>query len=116
MTARRFADDEASSAVGESAESWERSMSINCLAHVWAAESVVPEFESREEGGSFVTVASAAGLLTQVGAPSYSVSKAAAVAFAASLAVVRRSFEEGRASSSRGGVPSPPSTASHRAN
>ncbi|EOD32404.1 hypothetical protein EMIHUDRAFT_446855 [Emiliania huxleyi CCMP1516] len=75
------------SAVGESAESWERSMSINCLAHVWAAESVVPEFESREEGGSFVTVASAAGLLTQVGAPSYSVSKAAAVAFAASLAV-----------------------------
>ena len=74
-------------AVGEPAQAWEQAMNINCMAHVWAAEAVVPDFERRSTGGSFVSIVSAAGLLTQIGAPSYSVSKAAALAFSESLAV-----------------------------
>ena len=62
-------------------------MSVNVMAHVWAAESLVPTFEQQEGGGALVSVVSAAGLLSQIGAPSYSVSKAAAVAFCQSLAI-----------------------------
>jgi len=75
------------SAIGESQWTWEKTMNINCMSHVWAAESVVPDFQTQVGGGAFVSIVSAAGLLTQVGAPSYSVSKAAALAFSESLAV-----------------------------
>ena len=75
------------SAVRESPAEWELSMQVNCMAHVWAAEAVIPEFEQQEGGGALVNVISAAALLTQVGAPSYSVSKAAALAFGQSVAV-----------------------------
>jgi len=74
-------------AIGESPASWQASMSVNVMAHVWAAESLVPTFEQQEGGGALVSVVSAAGLLSQIGAPSYSVSKAAAVAFCQSLAI-----------------------------
>jgi len=73
--------------IGESPEAWEQSMAVNLMAHVWAAEATVPGFEQQEGGGAFVSIVSAAGLLTQIGAPSYSVSKAAALAFSESLAV-----------------------------
>jgi len=75
------------SAVEEAPSTWELSMNVNCMAHVWAAEAIVPHFERSPSGGAFVSIVSAAGLLTQVGAPSYSVSKAAAFAFASSLSV-----------------------------
>lgn len=75
------------SSISESPEAWEQSMAVNLMAHVWAAEATVPDFEKQEGGGAFVSVVSAAGLLTQIGAPSYSVSKAAALAFSESLAV-----------------------------
>ena len=75
------------SAVDESQDAWDHSLRVNCLAHVWMAELAVPAFEQQEGGGAFVSIASAAGLLTQVGAPSYSVSKAAAVAFSESLSI-----------------------------
>lgn len=75
------------SAIGDSDAVWAESMGVNLMAHVWAAEAVVPDFEAQAGGGALVQVASAAGLLTQVGAPAYSVSKAAAVAYAEAVAV-----------------------------
>jgi NAD(P)-dependent dehydrogenase (short-subunit alcohol dehydrogenase family) len=66
-------------AVGERA--WEVSWNVNVMAHVRAAKLLVPDWLSRG-GGTFVTTASAAGLLSIPGAAPYAVTKHAAVAFA----------------------------------
>ena len=68
---------------------WAASLEVNTLAHVRAARLLVPEWVQRGEG-RFVVTASAAGLLTMIGTPTYSVSKHAAVAFAEWLAVTYR--------------------------
>jgi NAD(P)-dependent dehydrogenase (short-subunit alcohol dehydrogenase family) len=60
---------------------WERALEVNVMAHVRAAEAVLPAWLERGEG-YFVTTASAAGLLTQVGLAPYAVTKHAAVGFA----------------------------------
>jgi NAD(P)-dependent dehydrogenase (short-subunit alcohol dehydrogenase family) len=60
---------------------WELSLQVNVLAHVRAARLLVPEWVAAG-GGRFVVTASAAGLLTMLGAPAYSVTKHGAVAFA----------------------------------
>lgn len=65
---------------------WDLSLQVNVLAHVRAARLLVPEWIAAG-GGRFVVTASAAGLLTMIGAPAYSVSKHAAVAFAEWLSV-----------------------------
>jgi NAD(P)-dependent dehydrogenase (short-subunit alcohol dehydrogenase family) len=65
---------------------WERAWRINVMAHVWAARAVLPEMLERGEG-YLLTTASAAGILTQVGAMVYSVTKHAAVAAAEWLAI-----------------------------
>ncbi len=67
-------------------EQWDRVLDVNLRAHVLAARLLVPGWLERGEG-YFVSTASAAGLLTQIGDASYSVSKAAAVAFAQWLSV-----------------------------
>ena len=56
------------------------------MAHVWAARAVLPEMVARGEG-YLLSTASAAGLLTQVWALAYSVTKHAAVAVAEWLAI-----------------------------
>ena len=66
-------------AVSESA--WEVSWNVNVMAHVRAAKLLVPEWLERG-AGTFVTTASAAGLLSIPGAAPYAVTKHAAVAFA----------------------------------
>jgi len=63
------------------AEDWARALEVNLMAHVRAAQQLVPIW-LREGGGRFVVTASAAGLLTMLGNAPYSVSKHAAVAFA----------------------------------
>jgi NAD(P)-dependent dehydrogenase (short-subunit alcohol dehydrogenase family) len=65
---------------------WAASFDVNVMAHVRAARLLVPGWVERG-GGRFVVTASAAGLLTMLGAPAYSVSKHAAVAFAEWLQV-----------------------------
>jgi NAD(P)-dependent dehydrogenase (short-subunit alcohol dehydrogenase family) len=67
-------------------EDWAVSLEVNLLAHVRAARLLVPRWLERGRG-YFVSTASAAGLLTQIGQPAYSVSKQAAVAFAEWLSV-----------------------------
>jgi NAD(P)-dependent dehydrogenase (short-subunit alcohol dehydrogenase family) len=64
-----------------SSEDWSRALEVNLMAHVRAAQQLVPTW-LEEGGGRFVVTASAAGLLTMLGNAPYSVSKHAAVAFA----------------------------------
>lgn len=68
---------------------WSASVEINVLAHVRAARLLVPGW-LEAGGGRFVVTASAAGLLTMLGSPSYSVTKHAAVAFAEWLSATYR--------------------------
>jgi NAD(P)-dependent dehydrogenase (short-subunit alcohol dehydrogenase family) len=65
---------------------WSRALEVNVMAHVRAAEAVLPAWLARGEG-YFVATASAAGLLTQIGLAPYAVTKHAAVGFAEWLAV-----------------------------
>jgi NAD(P)-dependent dehydrogenase (short-subunit alcohol dehydrogenase family) len=65
---------------------WDRAFQVNTMAHVRAARLLLPGWLERGSG-YFVTTASAAGLLTQVGAAPYAVTKHAAVAFAEWLSI-----------------------------
>jgi NAD(P)-dependent dehydrogenase (short-subunit alcohol dehydrogenase family) len=67
-------------------EEWDRAWRVNVMAHVWAARALLPEMTERGEG-YLMSTASAAGLLTQVGAQVYSVTKHAAVSVAEWLAI-----------------------------
>jgi NAD(P)-dependent dehydrogenase (short-subunit alcohol dehydrogenase family) len=67
-------------------EEWDRAWTINTMAHVWAARAVLPEMRERGDG-YLVSTASAAGVLTQVSAQIYSVTKHAAVALAEWMAI-----------------------------
>ena len=65
---------------------WTQAFDVNVRSHVLAARRLIPGWLERGEG-YFLSTASAAGLLTQIGSAPYSVSKHAAVAFAEWLAV-----------------------------
>jgi NAD(P)-dependent dehydrogenase (short-subunit alcohol dehydrogenase family) len=67
-------------------EAWDAIMGVNVQAHVFAARQLVP-YWVEHGGGYFVSTASAAGLLSQIGDAPYTVTKAAAVAFAEWLAI-----------------------------
>ena len=67
-------------------EVWTHTWDVNVMAHVHAARAVVPRMVERGHG-AFVSTASAAGLLTNLGNAPYSVTKHAAVAFAEWLAI-----------------------------
>lgn len=62
-------------------EEWQRAWNINLMAHVYAARAVLPSMIARGEG-YLLNTASAAGLLTNLGAAPYAVTKHAAVALA----------------------------------
>jgi len=67
-------------------EEWETIWQINVMAHIYAARAVLPGMIERG-GGYLISTASAAGLLNQIGAATYSVTKSAAVAFAEHLSI-----------------------------
>ena len=66
-------------------ESWQRSWELNVMAHVRASRELLPGWLGRGQG-CFVVTASAAGLLTMLGAAPYSVTKHGAEAYAEWLA------------------------------
>jgi NAD(P)-dependent dehydrogenase (short-subunit alcohol dehydrogenase family) len=74
------ADEDASNA------EWQRHWDVNLMAHVYAARAVLPQMLARGEG-YLVQTASAAGVLSQVNAAPYSVTKHAAVGFAEWLSI-----------------------------
>lgn len=65
---------------------WEHMLGINFKAHVFAVRHLIPRWLERGAGYLLVT-ASAAGLLTNLGAAQYTVTKHAAVAFAEWIAI-----------------------------
>jgi NAD(P)-dependent dehydrogenase (short-subunit alcohol dehydrogenase family) len=67
-------------------EDWYRIFDVNVMAHVWAARAALPGMLA-EGSGYILTTASAAGLLTNLGAAPYAVTKHAAVALAEWLAI-----------------------------
>jgi NAD(P)-dependent dehydrogenase (short-subunit alcohol dehydrogenase family) len=69
-----------------SEDTWAMAFDVNVHAHRWAAKHLLPSWIQRGEG-YFVSTASAAGLLAQIGSAPYSVSKHAAVAFAEWLSI-----------------------------
>ncbi|GAA1611701.1 SDR family oxidoreductase [Catellatospora bangladeshensis] len=65
----------------EAANAWELAWRVNVLAHVHAAEALLPRWLAAGRGRLLVT-ASAAGLLTMLGNAPYAVTKHAAVSYA----------------------------------
>src|ERR1039458_9827577 len=64
----------------------QRTWEINVMSHVWAARALLPAMLARREG-YLLNTASAAGLLTQLSALGYSMTKHASVAVAEWLAI-----------------------------
>lgn len=83
-----FANAGVAGSAGLSADenAWARALDVNVLAHVRAAQLLVPQWIERGSG-YFVTTGSAAGLLTQIGSATYSVTKHASLAFAEWLSI-----------------------------
>lgn len=67
-------------------DDWDRIWRVNVKSHIYAARAVVPGMVARG-GGYLLHTASAAGLLTQLGAAPYAVTKHAVVALAEWLSV-----------------------------
>jgi len=65
---------------------WQAMWDINLMSHVYAARAVVPTMQEQQSGYLLQTI-SAAGLLTEIGSASYSVTKHAALAFAEWLSI-----------------------------
>jgi len=85
-----LARPESSHAASATTEIWQLNWEIHVMAHVFAARALLPSMIERGRG-HLVNVASAAGLLNQIGDAAYSASKHAAVSFAESLAITHSS-------------------------
>lgn len=67
-------------------EVWQKNWDVHVMAHVWASRALLPKMIERGDG-YLLNVASAAGLLCQIGDAAYSATKHAAVSLAESLAI-----------------------------
>lgn len=70
-------------------DSWATAWDVNVMAHVRASRELIPGWLARGEG-RFVSTVSAAGLLTMIGEPAYSVTKHGALAYAEWLSLTYR--------------------------
>ena len=77
---------EPSHSASASNDTWALCWDVHVMAHVYAARSVLPGMIERGEG-YFLQMASAAGLLSQIGDAAYSATKHAAIGFAESLSI-----------------------------
>ena len=68
---------------------WQLNWDVHVMAHVYAARALLLKMIARGDG-YLVNMASAAGLLSQIGDAAYSASKATAVSFAESLYIAHR--------------------------
>jgi NAD(P)-dependent dehydrogenase (short-subunit alcohol dehydrogenase family) len=68
---------------------WDRTWDVNVMAHVRAARLLLPDWLERGQG-RFLVTASAAGIVTSLGAAPYAVTKHAALAFAEWLSATYR--------------------------
>ena len=81
-----FGVGEPDHAASASNEVWQKNWDVHVMAHVWASRAVLPAMIERGDG-YLINVASAAGLLNQIGDAAYSATKHAAVSLADSLAI-----------------------------
>lgn len=85
-----FGRGDPSHAASASNEVWQQNWDVHVMSHVYAARALLPDMIARGSG-YFVNVASAAGLLNQIGDAPYSATKHAAVSFAESIAITHGS-------------------------
>lgn len=69
-------------------EDWDRCFNMNVKAHLWLFHAAKPYLEANEDGGSFITVASLAGVRPSGSSLPYSVTKAAAIHLTKGLAMI----------------------------
>ncbi|WP_439123567.1 SDR family NAD(P)-dependent oxidoreductase [Marivita sp.] len=81
-----FALGEPDGPTSQSDEHWQKSWNLHVMAHLRASRLLVPQMVERGSG-ALVNVASAAGVLSQIGDAAYSATKHAAVSLAQSLAI-----------------------------
>ncbi|MCK0151252.1 SDR family oxidoreductase [Marivita sp. S6314] len=81
-----FALGEPDGPTSQSDTHWQKSWDLHVMAHVRAARLVLPDMIA-QKSGVLVNIASAAGVLTQIGDAAYSATKHAAVSVAQSLAI-----------------------------
>lgn len=81
-----FGVGEPTHAASASNEVWERSWRVHVMSHVYASRALLPKMIARGDG-YLLSIASAAGVLTQVADVAYTATKHAAVALAESLAI-----------------------------
>jgi len=78
--------DPAPGDLGQPVSAWRRIVEVNLMAHVWAAQAVVPSMLARGEGYLLQTISSAA-LITGPSGPGYTMTKHGALGFAEWLAL-----------------------------
>ena len=69
-------------------EDWDRCFNVNVKAHLWLFHAAKPHLEAAPGGGSFVTVASLAGVRPSGSSLPYSVTKAAEIHLTKGLATI----------------------------
>lgn len=67
-------------------DAWQGQWELHVMAHVYAARAVLPAMTARQEG-YLIHTASAAGLLAAIGSAPYSVTKAACIKLAETIAI-----------------------------
>ncbi|KAL5324559.1 hypothetical protein ACEPPN_009105 [Leptodophora sp. 'Broadleaf-Isolate-01'] len=69
-------------------EDWDKCFAMNVKSHLWLLHAAKPHLEANEQGGSFLSIASLAGVVPSGSSMAYSVTKAAEIHLLKCLATV----------------------------